>query len=89
MTIRTGDKREAFGRLYVLGGFSLVTPRVTGGDTDEVNAPPKGEQQSTIVSVVRDPGQESLNGTPGSRREEDDRQAIERGEGEGMIVGRE
>jgi hypothetical protein len=90
MTIRTSKKREAFGRLFVLGGFALVTPlRASGGDTDEVNARLKREQGSAKMAVVRDVGQESLNGTTGSRREEDDRQAIERGEDEGMIVGRE
>lgn len=90
MIVRTSKKREAFGRLFVLGGFALVTPsRAFGGDTDEVNVPLKREQGSAKVAVVRDAGQESLNGTMGSRPEEDDRQAIQRGEDEGMIVGRE
>ena len=92
MTIRERNKREAFGRLYVLGGFTLVTPRRASGrdtdrDTDEVNAPPKREQEWGKVAVLRDAGQESLNGTAETRREEADRQAIERGEDEGMIVG--
>ena len=88
MTIRKSNKREAFGRLYVLGGFALVAPsRASGGDTDEVNAPLKREQESGKVAVVRDPGRESLNGTTETRREATDRQAIERGEDEGMIVG--
>lgn len=88
MEIRTSNKREAFGRLYVLGGFALVTPRrASGRDTDEVNAPPKREQEWGKVAVLRDAGQESLNGTTETRREETDRQAIERGEDEGMIVG--
>jgi len=90
MTIRPSKKREAFGRLFVLGGFALVAPtRASGGDTGEVNAPLKREQGSASVAVVRDARQESLNGTTGSCREEDDRQAIERGEDEGMMVGRE
>lgn len=86
MTI--SNKKEAFGRLFVLGGFALVTPsRASGGDTDGVNASAKREQESAIVAVVRDAGQESLNRTTETRREEADRQAIERGEDEGMIVG--
>ena len=90
MTIRERNKREAFGRLYVLGGFALVSPaRVSGGDTDQVNAPLKREQESARVTVVRDGDQEPLNGTTETRREEADLQAIERGEDEGMIVGPE
>ena len=90
MTIRKRNKGEAFGRLYVLGGFTLVSPpRTSGGDTDQVNAPLKREQESAKVSVVRDGGQEPLNGITETRREEADRQAIERGEDEGMIVGPE
>ncbi len=90
MTIRESNKREGFGRLYVLGGFALVPPsRASGGDTDQVNAPLKREQESGKVAVVRDGGQEPLKGTTETRREEADRQAIERGEDEGMIVGPE
>ena len=36
------------------------------------------------IPVDRDASQQTLKGTPESRREEDDRQAIERGEDEGM-----
>ena len=90
MTIRKRNKGEAHGRLYVLGGFALVSPpRASGGATDQVNAPRKREQESAIVAVVGDGGQEPLNGTTEKRREEADRQAIERGEDEGMIVGPE
>jgi len=90
MTIPTSNKREAFGRLFVLGGFALVTPsRASGEDRDEVNAPLKREQDSAKLVVVRDAGQESLKGTTELRREEADRQAIERAEDEGMIVGPE
>ena len=90
MTIRTSNKREAFGRLFVLGGFALVPPsRASGRETDEVNVPLKREQESAKIALVRDAGQESLNGTTETRREEADRQAIERGEDDGMIVGTE
>ena len=90
MTIRTSKKKDALGRLFVLGGFALVTPSgARGGGAGEVNAPPKREQGSAKVALVRDVGQESQKGTPGSRLEEDDRDAIERGEDEGMMVGRE
>jgi hypothetical protein len=90
MTIRTSNNREAFGRLFVLGGFALVKPSPTSGaDTDEVNAPLKRERESAKVAVVRGASQKSLNGTTETRHEEADRQAIERGEDEGMLVGRE
>ncbi len=90
MTIPTSNKREAFGRLYVLGGFALVTPsRASGGHTAGVNASAKREQESAELVVVRDAGQESLKGTTELRREEADRQALERAEDEGMIVGPE
>ncbi len=87
MTISERNKREGFGRLYVLGGFALVTPSgASGGDTDEVSALLKREPESARVAIVRDVGQEPLNGTEKTRREEADRQAMERGEDEGMIV---
>lgn len=87
MAKRTSSKRAAFGRLYVLGGFALVTSsRASGGDTDETNAPLKREHGSAKVAVVRDVGQKPLKGRTRSRREEADRQAIERGENEGMVV---
>ncbi|HSS66139.1 MAG TPA: hypothetical protein VLS27_17055 [Gammaproteobacteria bacterium] len=54
-----------------------------------MNALLKREQGSAKISVVRDLGQESLNETTGSRPEKDDLRAIERGEDEGMMVGRE
>jgi hypothetical protein len=70
--MRARKKREYFGRLSVLGGFALVTPsRASDGDTDEVNARLKREQEPKKKAVVQDVGQESLNGTMGSRREED------------------
>lgn len=90
MTIRTGSKREAFGRLFVLGGFTLVTPSgAPGRDGDGVNARLKREQGSAKVALVRDAGQEPPNRTRKSRPEDEERQAIERGEDEGMMVGRE
>lgn len=88
MTTSTSDKGEALGRHFALAGFALVTPsRSSSGDTDEVNAPPKRERGSVKLSVVQDVGRVSSNGTTEARRVQDDRQAIERGEDEGMIVG--
>ncbi len=90
MTIRSSKRWKAFGRHFVLGGFASVTPsRASGGDTDEVNVLLKREQGSAKVAVVRDVGQASLNETTGSRLAMDDRQAVERGEDEGMTVGGE
>ena len=90
MTVRSSKRWQDFGRDLVLGGFASVTPsHAFGGNVDKVNALLKREQRSENVSIVRDVGQESLNETTGSRLEKDDRQAIERGEDEGMMVGRE
>lgn len=90
MTIRSSKRWKDFGRHFVLGGFALVKPTpASGGETDEGDALLKRERGSAKVAVVRDVGQESLNGTTGSRPEKDDRQAIERGEDEGMMLGRE
>ena len=61
MTVRTSKKREASGRLFVLGGFALVTPsRGSGGDTDEVNAPLKRERGSARLALVRDANKKPL-----------------------------
>ncbi len=90
MTIRSSKRWQYLGRQWVLGGFTLVKPTpASGGDTDKGDALLKRGQGSAEISVVQDVGQVSLNGTPGSRLERDDRQAIERGEDEGMTVGRE
>ena len=86
----TSTKKEAFGRLYVLGGFALVRPsRASGADTDDMKAPLKREQGPARVAVVQDLDQASLNGTMDSPPEDNERQAIERGENEGMTLGRE
>lgn len=90
MKMRTGNKREALGRLFVLGGFSLVTPsRAPGVDTDEVNAPLGGEEESGKTALILDVREALRNATAKSRPQADERQAIERGENEGMMIGRE
>ncbi len=90
MTIGSSERWKDFGRHFVLGGFALVKPTpASGGETDEGDALLKREQGPAKVALVRDVGQESLNGTTGSRSEEDDGQAMERGEDEGMMLGRE
>jgi len=55
-------------------------------DPKELDAALKRDQAPAEFPVGRDDSQETLEGTKGSRREEADRQAIERGENEGMIV---
>ena len=90
MTIRNRDKGETFGRLFVIGGFTLVTSqRASGGDKDEVHDPLKREQGLARLNLVRDASQQVLSGATGSCRKEDDLQAIERAEDEGMMVDRE
>jgi hypothetical protein len=55
-------------------------------DPNELDAALKRDQAPAEIPVGRDASQKTLKGTTESRREEADRQAIERGEDEGMIV---
>ncbi len=73
MTEHTGKKREGFGRLFVLGGFSLVEPtRPCGRDTEEANDPLEHPPVAAVVALVREARQELRTGTRESRREEDE-----------------
>ncbi len=90
MTLRSSKRWQYFERDLVLGAFISGKPTAAPGeDKDDVNALLTDGQGSAKVAVVRDLRQDSLNGITGSRPEEDDRQAMERGEDEGMTVGRE
>ena len=90
MKVRSSKRWQHFGRDLVLGGFaSVTTSRAFGGNADEVNALLRREQESAKISAIPDVGQASLIETTGSRPEKDDLRAIERGEDEGMVVGRE
>jgi hypothetical protein len=55
-------------------------------DPNELDAALKRDQALAEIPVGRDGSQKTLKGTREARREEADRQAIERGEDEGMIV---
>ncbi|MDH3596752.1 MAG: hypothetical protein OEU09_11155 [Rhodospirillales bacterium] len=55
-------------------------------DPNELDAALKRDQALAEIPVGRNGSQKTLKGTRESRREEADRQAIERGEDEGMIV---
>jgi hypothetical protein len=55
-------------------------------DPNELDAALKRDQAPAEIPVGRDDNQKTLKGTREWRREEADRQAIERGEDEGMIV---
>jgi len=55
-------------------------------DPDELDAALKRDQAPAEAPVGRDASQKTLKGTTESRREKSDRQAIERGEDEGMTV---
>ena len=55
-------------------------------DPNELDAALQRDQAPAEVPVARDSGQEVLKETPDSRREAADRQAMERGEDEGMAV---
>ena len=55
-------------------------------DPNELDAALKRDQAPAELPVGRDASQKTLIGTTESRREKSDRQAIERGEDEGMIV---
>jgi len=87
MTIRSSKRWQYFERDLVLGGIISGKPAAAPGEEkDELNVLLKRDQGSAKVAVVRDVGQESLNETTGSRLAMDDRQALERGEDEGMTV---
>lgn len=71
------DKRQGMGRLYVLGGFTLVEPtRASGGRTVDVNS--QGKRDSPRVWIVRDGGQEASN--MATQAEVSECPATERGE---------
>ena len=90
MILRKRKKKETLGRLFVFGDFFSNKPLPTSGeDRDKANTPPKCEQEAAKITVVQDAGKKTLNGTAKTPREMADRQAIERGEDEGMMVGRE
>jgi hypothetical protein len=55
-------------------------------DPNELDAALKRDQPPAELPVGRDASQKTLKGTTESRREKADRQAIERGEDDGMIV---
>jgi hypothetical protein len=55
-------------------------------DPNELDAALKRDQALAEIPVGRDARQKMLKGTTESRREKNDRQAMERGEDEGMIV---
>lgn len=55
-------------------------------DPNELDAALMRDQAPAEVPVGRDAGEKTLKGTTESRREEADRQAMERGEDERMIV---
>jgi hypothetical protein len=84
MTIGTrDDKRQGMGRLYVLGGFTLVEPtRAPGGHAIDVD--PQRKRDSPRVWIVRDGGQEASNmATPA---EVSECPATERGEDRAMSM---
>ena len=66
------------------GGPGLM--RALTIDPNELDAALKRDQALAEIPVCRDGSQKTLKGTRESHREEADRQAIERGEDEGMIV---
>lgn len=87
MTVRSSKRWQDFGRRLVLGGFASVTPsRASGENSDEVNALPKREQGPAAFQAGRDASQEKPKASAQSRLNEADRQAIERGENEGMTL---
>jgi hypothetical protein len=88
MTERTINAKEGFGRLFVLGGFTLVKQtRLADIATSDMNNRATRQQRSAGVRIVRDVSQQRPNSTTRSRRKKtDDRAAIERGEDEGMLV---
>jgi len=90
MTIRTSKKTVTFRMPFVRGGFDeVVQAGASSVDTDEPDASLKREQGPVKIPIGRDASRKPLKGTTESRRKEADRQAIERGEDEGMIVGPE
>ena len=72
-------------RLHEKPGHPGLTQTLTI-DPNELDAALKRDQAPAESPVGRDGSQETLKGTRESRREEADRQAIERGEDEGMRV---
>ena len=71
--------------LHAKPGHPGVTRTLTI-DPNELDAALKRDQASAEIRVGRSASQKTLKGTTESRREEVDRQAIERAEDEGMIV---
>jgi hypothetical protein len=61
MTRPTIDNGDTFGRLFVLGGFSLV-PRASSSVTqrDEVNASTRDRRTVTRFMIVRELGDEPV-----------------------------
>ena len=87
MTQRTIEPRKGFGRLFVLGGFTVVKRTrmvdITPNDVREAATP----RQSASLRIVADgiaTGSNSIDRS--DRQRADDRAAIERGEDEGMSV---
>ena len=74
-------------RLHAKPGHPGLTHTLTI-DPNELDAALKRDQALAEVPVGRDASQKTLKGTTESRREGADRQAIERGEDEGMILHR-
>lgn len=99
MTICTSKKTVTFRGPFFVGGSDEVLPvRTCSVDADEglleaisfyvywkVDAP-KRDQVPAKIPVARDASQKTLKRIKESPREETGRQAIERGEDEGMIV---
>ena len=71
--------------LHAKPGHPGVTRTLTI-DPNELDAALKRDQVPAEIPVSRNASQKTLKGTMDSRREEADRQAIERAEDEGMIV---
>jgi len=89
MSMRTSKELVTFMRARVLGESDAAMPPGTCNiATKKLNGWPKDEQEAQGIAAAWDTDQRPLFEKMGSRRTEADRQAIERGEGEGTTVGR-
>jgi hypothetical protein len=88
MKIRTSNKILTSRRPFVPGGpYGVLQAGTSSVDTDGPDASSNCERGPVRAPVDRDASQKTLKGAPESHRTEADRQAIERGEDEGMLIG--
>ena len=90
MKIRTSNKIPTSRMPFVPGGpYGVLQVGTSSVDTDGPDASSNRERGPVSAPVDRDASQKTLKGAPEPRRTEADRQAIEWGEDEGMLIGPE